>query len=261
MFIQPQDLSWVKQKQNIVFVATPMYGGACFAPYVVGILDTLETLANNNYTLIFSSISNESLITRARNELVRQFLTTNAEYFLFIDADIKFLGEDVLKLLQADKDIICGLYPKKVVDWNRVDIAAKQGLTNLKDYASTYVVNPLSEDFDKPIESSVIEIKHGGTGFMLVKRHVFELLTPHVKEYINSTVPRRDGVPHPVVKEFFTTMVQEGTNYLMSEDYYFCDLWRKNGGKIYADLSVNLSHIGSYEFSGNLMVGGCNPNA
>jgi hypothetical protein len=244
-----------------VFVATPMYGGACFAPYVTGMLDTLETLANNNYTLMFSAIANESLITRARNELVRQFLMTDAEYLLFIDADIKFLGQDVLKLLQADKDIVCGLYPKKIVDWDRVNIAAKQGLTNLKDYASTYVVNPLAEYPDEICSSPVIEIKHGGTGFMLIKRHVFDVLAPHVKEYVVSTIPRRDGVPYPVIKEFFTTTVEEGTNYLMSEDYYFCNLWRKNEGKIYADLSINLSHIGSYEFSGNLMVGGCNPNA
>lgn len=244
-----------------VFVATPMYGGACFAPYVTGMLDTLETLGSNNYILMFSSIANESLITRARNELTRQFLTTDAEYLLFIDADIKFLGQDVLKLLQADKDIICGLYPKKIVDWDRVNIAAKQGLTNLKDYASAYVVNPLAEYSDEITKSAVIEIKHGGTGFMLIKRHVFEMLAPHVKEYVVSTIPRRDGIKNPTIKEFFTIRIEEGTNYLMSEDYYFCDLWRRHGGKVYADLSINLSHIGAYEFAGNLMIGGCNPNA
>lgn len=243
-----------------VFVATPMYGGACFAPYVTGMLDTLETLGNNNYILMFSAIANESLITRARNELVRQFLMTDAEYLLFIDADIKFLGRDVLKLLQADKDIICGLYPKKIVDWDRVDIAAKKGLTDLKDYASTYVVNPLAEYPDEICSSPVIEIKHGGTGFMLIKRHVFELLAPHVKEYVVSTIPRRDGMKSPRTKEFFTTKIEEGTDYLMSEDYFFCDLWRRHGGKIHADLSINLSHMGAYEYSGNLMIGGCNPN-
>ena len=241
-----------------VFVATPMYGGACFAPYVTGMLDTLETLANNNYTLMFSAIANESLITRARNELVRQFLTTDAEYLLFIDADIKFLGGDVLKLLQADKDIICGLYPKKVVDWERVDIAAKQGLTNLKDYASSYVVNPLVKNLDEVIESPVIEIKHGGTGFMLIKRHVFDVLAPHVKEYVVSTILKRDGAVVPKTKEFFATHIEAETDYFMSEDYYFCTLWKKHGGKVYADLSINLSHMGTYEYSGNLIRGGCN---
>lgn len=244
-----------------VFVATPMYGGACFVPYVTGMLDTLQTLINNNYTLMFSAIANESLITRARNELARQFLATDAEYLLFIDADIKFLGEDVLKLLQADKDIICGLYPKKFVDWERIDIAARQGLTNLKDYASTYVVNTVHHEENEQIPNNfVIEIKHGGTGFMLIKRSVFETLEPHVKEYVVATVPKRDGSQTPKVKEFFTTHIEAGTQYLMSEDYFFCDLWRKHGGKVYADLSINLSHIGSYEFTGNLLLGGANPN-
>jgi hypothetical protein len=242
-----------------VFVATPMYGGACFVPYVTGMLDTLQTFVNNNYTLMFSAIANESLITRARNELVRQFLTTDAEYLLFIDADIKFLGKDVLKLLQADKDIICGLYPKKVVDWERVDIAAKQGLTNLKDYASSYVVNTLVKDLDKVIESPVIEIKHGGTGFMLIKRHVFDVLAPHVKDYVVSTIPTRGGTQHPKIKEFFATTIEDESDYFMSEDYYFCALWRKHGGKVYADLSIILSHMGTYEYSGNLIRGGCNP--
>lgn len=245
--------------ENKVFIATPMYGGVCLSSYMIGMLDTLEKLGNDGYGLLFSSITNESLITRARNELVRQFLKTDAKYFIFIDADIGFSGDDVLRLIKADKDVICGPYPKKTIDWDRINVASSNGKTNLQDYASSYVVNTLDNiDLDTQITSSIVEVKHSGTGFMLIRRNVFEQLSPHVKEYVSSTIPNRDGTSYPLTKEFFTTSIEEGTNYLMSEDYYFCELWKKHGGKVYIDTDIKLSHTGTYMFQGSLRVGGLN---
>lgn len=238
-----------------------MYGGMCNSKYLIGILDTFKVLTENNYTLFFGHITNESLITRARNDLVRQFLDTDAEYFIFIDADIGFMGEDVLRLIETDQDVVCGLYPKKDIDWERVNFAASQGRQNLQNYAASYVCNILDlpeEELNKPVTSPIVEIKHGGTGFMLIKRSVFERLSPHVPEYVISTIPKRDGTPYPKTKEFFTTSIEAGTEYLMSEDYHFCSLWRKHGGKIHANINIKLSHIGSYTFNGNIFEGGLN---
>lgn len=250
--------------QNSVFIATPMYGGMCAAPYTVGMLDTISVLHANDYKVNYSFICNESLITRARNTLVDKFLCeSDAEYFLFIDADIGFRGHDVLRLIKADRDVICGLYPKKVVDWDRINVAAKQGLTNLQDYAASYVVNPvdLDQSHDDPLQSSIVEIKHGGTGFMMIKRGAFEKLSPYVKEYRISTIKDAKGEMPKLTKEFFALEVVGEDNYLLSEDYFFCDLWKSHGGKIYADLDIQLSHFGSYEYKGNIYVGGSNPRS
>lgn len=238
-----------------VFIATPMYGGACFAPYVRGLLDATSALHNHGYSVIFRAIGNESLISRARNELVRQFLLTDAEYMLFVDADIGFDGEDVLKLIKSDKELICGLYPKKFIDWKRLNVLAKQGYTELQNYAASYVVNCLDPNtYNSVIDNPIVEIKHGGTGFMLIKRSVFIELAPFVKAYRVSTFT--DDFPY--VKEFFSTKIEDGTDYFMSEDYYFCDLWRQHGGKVYADLSIKLTHIGTHLFAGDLFLGGVN---
>lgn len=263
MFFNLPSLTLTNNQEKSVFIATPMYGGMCVSKYLIGVLDTFKVLSENNYTLLFAHLTNESLITRARNELVRQFLETDAQYFIFIDADIGFMGKDVLRLIETDKDVVCGLYPKKDIDWDRVNFAAGQGRENLQDYAASYVCNILDlpeEELNKPITSPIIEIKHGGTGFMLIKRSVFERLSSHVPEYVMSTIPKRDGTPFPKTKEFFTTSIEEGAGYLMSEDYYFCNLWQKHGGKIYTNLDIKLSHTGSYTFKGNIFQGGLNIN-
>lgn len=245
-------------EENHVFIATPMYGGMCTAPYSVGMLDTLDRLHLKGYKVSYSFLSNESLITRARNTLVHKFLNeTNAKYFLFIDADIGFNGNDVLKLIESNKDFVCGLYPKKVVDWDRINRASKQGATDLENYAASYVVNPVDSYDDKPLETSVVEVKHAGTGFMMIHRSVFEKLSPYVKEYRISTIKNSDGTLLPLMKEFFALDVTED-KYLLSEDYFFCALWKKYGGKIYADLDIKLSHFGSYEYKGDLYIGGAN---
>lgn len=244
-----------------VFIAVPMYGGACFAPFVTGMLQAQEALSRKGYKLGYQFLCNESLITRGRNSLVNAFLTkTTAKYFLFIDADIGFKGEDVVKLIETNKEFICGLYPKKLVDWPRVNIAAKMGLNKLENYAASYVVNPveLNPTHDAPLESSIVEIKHAGTGFMLIQRSVFEKLSPYVKEYRNSTIKNEDGVLPPLMKEYFALDIVGDNKFLLSEDWFFCNLWREHGGSVYADLSIKLSHFGSYEYKGDLFVGGAN---
>lgn len=244
-----------------LFVATPMYGGMCCATYTSGLLDTALALTARSDQMKFFAIGNESLITRARNELVRVFLETDYDHFIFIDADIGFKAEHVLKLLDSRKDVICGLYPKKLVDWPRINYASKMGLHNLEDYASSYVVDTVDvPNPDAPLDSSVVEIAHGGTGFMLIKRGVFEKLAPLVKEYRVSTLEDADGNMAPLTKEYFALDVVGEHKYLLSEDYFFCDLWRRNGGKVHADLSIQLVHTGTYEYRGNLLVGGANPS-
>ena len=243
-----------------------MYGGSCTTAYVVGMLDTLKKLKAHDYEMLFAFLANESLIPRGRNSLVKEFLEkTDAGYLLFIDADIGFTGDDVLKLIAADKDIICGLYPKKRIDWGRVNRVAKEGLAkynieDLEKISCMYAVNPVSldETHDEPLSSPVVEINHGGTGFMLIKRSVFNTLSPYVKEYRNITVCDQNGNMPSLIKEFFALDIVGENKYFLSEDYFFCNLWKRYGGKVYADLSIELSHFGTYMFKGSLMVGGAN---
>lgn len=242
-----------------VFVATPMYGGMCYGGYLISILDTLDKLKDKNITMYFGELTNESLITRARNSLVRRFLDTDAEYLIFIDSDIVFSGDDVLKLLSHEKDIVCGLYPKKTVDWGAVRWAVNNNVENLQDYAAEYVLNA-TETPSAVASNGVVEIMHAGTGFMCIHRRVFEQLADKVPSYRESTVTvngerqkNPDGTDKfPLTKEFFSLKIRESDGLYLSEDYAFCHLWRNHGGKIYADLTIKLRHMGTYVFSGDL---------
>jgi hypothetical protein len=123
-------------------------------------------------------------------------------------------------------------------------------------------VDPVDvRDSDALLTSSIVEIEHGGTGFMLIKRGVFEQLSPLVKEYRVSTLKNAKGDMLPLTKEYFSLDIVGEHKYLLSEDYFFCNLWRNNGGKVYADLSIELVHTGTYEYRGNLLIGGANPSA
>jgi hypothetical protein len=240
-----------------VMIATPMYGGMCTGHYVGGLLGCLNVLRANNIPCYWAQMGNESLITRARNELTRLFLENKRfTHLMFIDADIHFSDTAVYELLEANKDIACGIYPKKEVDWNKVGQAARNGYENLKDFGGAYVVNMASEIEQEA--GGLLEVRHGGTGFMLIKREVFEKLIPHVPTYRTSTVrDAADNYIKPLTHEFFATSIDD-TGALLSEDYHFCELWRKHGGKIYANPFIHLEHVGTYVYTGNLLRAGGN---
>jgi len=177
-----------EQKQNrpSLMIATPMYGGMCTGHYVAGLLGTINKMKSVGVPVYWAQMMNESLITRARNELARLFLEKGMDYLMFIDADISFNGTAVAQLMAADRDITCGIYPKKEVDWKQVSKAAKMGKENLQDYGGAFVFN-MTGQMQESDSDGVIEVRHGGTGFMLIKRKVFEDLMPHVPTYRVST--------------------------------------------------------------------------
>lgn len=247
-----------EQKENrpSLMIATPMYGGMCTGNYVSGLLNTLFKMRSVGVPVYWAQITNESLITRARNELARLFLEKGFDYLMFIDADISYDGQAVATLMAADRDIICGIYPKKEVDWNQVGKAAKAGKENLADYGGAFVFNMAGQSQESDSDGA-IEIRHGGTGFMLIKRKVFEDLMPHVPTYRISTHKVNGEYIKPLTHEFFATSIDE-TGALLSEDYHFCELWRKHGGKIYANPFIKLEHVGTYVYGGDVVKSGGN---
>lgn len=250
-----------EEKRPSLMIATPMYGGMCTGHYVNGLLQTLATMRKLNVPVYWAQITNESLITRARNELARIFLEKEFDYLMFVDADISFDGGAVASLMAADKDIVCGIYPKKEVDWAKVAVAAKAGKEDLSSYAGAFVMNMVlnEEGFVATDDDGVIQIRHGGTGFMLIKRKVFLDLMDHVPTYRTSTFkdPSTGEYVKPLTHEFFATSIDH-TGALLSEDYHFCELWSKHGGKIYANPFIKLDHVGTYVYTGDLIKSGGN---
>ena len=239
-----------------LFVSTPMYGGQCTGFYAQSLIQLNNLLKNTGNDCVMSFMFNESLITRARNALAHNFLKTDCTHLMFIDADIRFNAADIPPMVEADKDIICGIYPKKEINWHTVKSAMDAGVPvdQLKHHTGAFVVNLV--DYNASVTVPInqpVEIWNGGTGFMLIKREVFEQLADKVPSYINDVTDLSGSIKQDEIKEYFATSIEEGTQRLLSEDYHFCNIWRKAGGKVWAAPWAKLSHIGTYAFEGQLL--------
>ena len=246
----------MEQKKAHIMVATPMYGGMCTGYYTQSLIGLPTAVNSKGIDLSYMAMFNESLIQRARNALVHNFLQReNVTHLMFIDADIRFNPADIPTMVEADKDIICGIYPKKEVAWEGVWRAAQDGKSaeELKQYSGSMVVNLVgySGSVTVPVDQPV-EIWNGGTGFMLIKREVFETMKPHVKSYINDVIDLGKNLNQDRIYEFFPVFIDEQER-LLSEDYAFCRKARDIGYKVYAAPWVQLGHFGTYLFEGGLL--------
>ena len=172
-----------KLRERKIFVATPMYGGMCGGQYCKSTADLSALGAKYGLEISFFYLFNESLITRARNYLVDEFLRSKATHLMFIDSDIVFDPQDVLALAAlaepgTDKDIVCGPYPKKTISWEKIKRAVDRGFADenpnkLEKYVGDYVFNPV-EGVTEIRVNEPAEVLEGGTGFMMVQRDAFE---------------------------------------------------------------------------------------
>jgi hypothetical protein len=226
-----------------VFIATPMYGGMAAGIYTASMVQLPPIFLRNRVDLVYAFRWNESLVPNARNVLTHDFLESQATHLMWIDSDIGFNAMDIVSMLIADKDILCGIYPKKEIDWARVAQAVKDSVPpdELSNHAGLFAIKLMdrSAGGDHADSDELFEIEAGGTGFMLIKRGVFDALSDHVADY----VPERR-----VIKEFYATSIDPGSGKLIGEDYHFCRQARSHGFKIYAAPWVRLSHAGTYVF-------------
>jgi hypothetical protein len=231
-----------------VFLSTPCYGGLCLETYLASILKLQLLLIQENVELYVDTTENESLVHRARNVSVGRFMQkTDAEYFMFIDADVHFEPDAVLRLIQSGHDISVACYPKKLVMWDQAKTALMEGDSkNPAMLASSLVVNFGAAS--RPIQDGFVEILDGPTGFMLIKREVFRKMEEHFPELkcVNDHQNRDFDTYHAC----FDCMIDPVTRRYLSEDYAFCRRWQQMGGKIYADVRTTLGHVGNLPFTG-----------
>lgn len=232
-----------------IHILTPMYGGACQGRYTDSILKLVITLINAGHSVQYDFLYNESLVSRARNNLIYRFEQGDADLALFIDADQNFNHDDVIKMIDSDKEVIGAIYPMKRLNWGAIAMAFRHDLGGyMEDFSGHFAVNLLPgakiSNLEEPIKVADI-----GTGLLAIKRSVLEKLKPHVKKYYLNLEDSSIDLGQEVSEYFFTEITDEG--YLLSEDYAFCKKWREIGGEVYAAPWVHVTHIGNYEFKGN----------
>jgi len=233
-----------------IFLSTPCYGGQCLQKYAESILNLQKALANENIMLYIDTIENESLVQRARNVAVGRYMQkSNADYFMFIDADVHFDADSVIRLIKSGHELSVACYPKKYIDWDQGAKAVKKGDDrNMAMLSSSLVVNFGAARVQ--IVDGFAPVLDGPTGFMLIKREVFKKLQDAFPDLnCKNDHQNRDFDEYHAC---FDCMIDPVTRRYLSEDYAFCRRWQQIGGKIYADTNTTLGHVGNLPFSGKL---------
>jgi hypothetical protein len=238
-----------------ILIATPCYGGSLTSGYFLSVLQTMTAIMNTRpgVRISFFVLSNESLITRARNTCVAHFLASeDFTHLFFIDADIEFSPDVFLRVLDSDRDVACACYPQKVVRWQHVAAKAAASVCTereLRDAGLNYNVDV--EPGAVAGGDGFIKANYCGTGFMLIRRSVFDRLRPAYPElkYVNDTLEIPEDRAHNWL--FFDTMLDPVTRQYLSEDYAFCRRWRDIGGEVWTHVSAPLTHMGMYRFEGS----------
>jgi len=250
-------------RKRRLFLATPMYGGMCAGMFTKSVADLTALCSSNGIHLQSYFLFNESLITRARNYCVDEFMRSDCTHMMFIDSDIGFDPRDVIAMLamqseDSDYDVMAGPYPKKCISWEKIKMAVDKGMADenpnvLDKFVGDYVFNPKSGSgtfrIDEPIEVSEI-----GTGFMMTRRSTFEKFRDTYPQY--SYKPDHVRTEHfdgtREIHMYFQAEIEPESKRYLSEDYWFCHYLSKIGGKVWYCPWMRLQHVGSYIFGGSL---------
>jgi len=168
-----------------LWISTPCYGGQVLREFSSSILNLYKLCIQHNINVIFDSMENESLIPRGRCVAVGRFMqlpmAKDYTHFMFIDADIEFQPESVLRLLFSGHDVSVACYPKKYVNFNGAKNEIVQGGDRPPEMASADLVVNLGKQ-STAVVNGFAEILDGPTGFMMIKREVFEKMEKHYPE-------------------------------------------------------------------------------
>jgi len=248
-------------RKNKFFIATPCYGGQLTEPYFRSVIKLMTFFNQHRIPLAFGTIANESLVTRARNVLVAYFLNSDYTHLVFVDADIEFQVEDLLKLYVHDKDIAVGAYPKKGVNWSHIkegilmDPSRQHTNQQIGALGSDYAINFKFQNRETKtvaVENGLIKLHDAGTGFMMIKREtILKMIEKYPELKYNNDVQMGGVDLKDNFYALFDTMIDPIDRRYLSEDYTFCRRWQAMDGDIWLDPSISLNHYGSFCFQGN----------
>lgn len=238
-----------------IFFATPCYGGLVSDQYFLSMFRLSQVLIQYGIKFRITTLRNESLITRARNILTAMFLEDkDSTHLMFIDADIEFDPDSVIRMLAMNKDIIAGAYPKKTINWDQVKHAVKEGKEDISSYGADYAINLKFVPGTNKVRThfGAVEVLDASTGFFLVKKEAIQKMVNAYPELFYNNDSAIDPRFVPYCYALWDTMIDPTDKRYLSEDYTFCRRWQQLGGEVWVDPNTRLNHVGAYTFEGNL---------
>ena len=250
-------------------ILTPCFGGQCYVNYVTSLMNTLTLFTRVGIQCKVEFVRNESLITRARNNLIAKAMSDKAvTHMMFIDADITWNPIDIFKLILADKPIVGGLYPIKSYEWDRltenpgitqkwIDAKNASQLKSSKSDADIiqhklvrYNVNYLTNTLQ--ISNNLARVKHLATGFMMIQREtITKMFMAFPSTKCIDDIGCLQEFEYANLFALFDCGVEKG--HYFSEDWLFCSRWSNMGGEIWIDVTIDLNHTGIVDFKGSYL--------
>ncbi len=238
--------------KNHIMICTPVHSDVSIH-YMKACLDLQKECILNKIKITFQ-LMKSSLVTQGRNLCASAFMNSDAEYMLFIDSDVEFTTRSVMRLMKSPHDVSLIPYPIK----QKTDAKFRKDFeTRPDDDINTMghlfpIEIPDTKDI-RPVDG-YIEVIKGPTGMMMIKKSVFEKLKEHYKELVikQKTLMNGELIDRPNYYNFFDTYWSPSKKTYMGEDFYFCQLWRAIGGKIFALCDEEIRHIGEYKYLGKV---------
>lgn len=267
---QDKVTEYLSKNKVCLYILTPHYGGMCYVNYMKSLIATISRMQELGVEMHLEFCNNDSLVSRARNNLVAKAMTNpNMTHMLFIDNDITWDPDSILKLLIADKPIVGGIYPLKHYNWERLVTTNPENPNVVQNWINRKNQSMLKDaitdvdmvhhrmlsynlNYSTPtlkIENNLTAVRHIATGFMMIKRKVIEkmqLAFPSTK-YVDD-VGFLSSKENEQAFALFDCGVEDG--HYFSEDWLFCHRWTKMGGEIHVEVTINLNHTGPVDFHG-----------
>ena len=254
-FVKATTPLWANKPQNDVeiFVGTPVHSEVSIH-YTQALLEFQQACFKEKVKVSFHLLKS-SLVTQGRNLCVAGFLESKATHLLFVDSDIYFQAKSIFAMLKKDKDIISVPYPLKTLMWDKAFDKMKQGkIKSADDIRRALHTYPMKVPNDKDIhiDNGVIEVTDAPTGCMLIKRSVIEKMIEKYpeKRISQKTIINGEYVDKPNMWNFFDTTHDPIEKTFLGEDFSFCQLWLKLGGKCYAYVNDSIVHVGEHQYQG-----------
>jgi hypothetical protein len=205
-----------------VLIGTPAHDGRVDVWYCNSLVNTIKLAGKYGVEVYPIYMSYDSLIQRARNDLVRLALEEKFDDLIFMDSDQEWDPEWIFKLLDYKEDVIGGTVVKK----------SDRPMFNVKALKTGITIE----------ENGLMEVECVGTGFMKISRKALEEVWNISPEYVN------EGKKCRMV---FDVQLIDGE--LVSEDNVFCQKWRSLGNKVWIDPAMTCNHIGAKKYSGSFL--------
>jgi len=249
---QQEKKKTTKSPYNIM-ICTPCHSDVTMH-YTQALLELQQLCIKKGIRITFTLLKS-SLVTQGRNLCASAFLESNCTHMLFVDSDIYFRAESIIKMLDLDKELISIPYPLKTMMWDKLYKKWNDGeVKNAGDihrWLNTYPMK-VADANNITLDSGVMEVTHSPTGCMLIKRSVFDKMIEKYpdKNIVQKTVINGEYVDRPHLWNFFDCIHDPETKTYLGEDFSFCKLWKDIGGKCYVFVNDPIIHVGEHQYEG-----------